>query len=101
MNSLERGGECMDPSEYRMEICPGLETAHQVEQFHIQQGLQQQGGGGLGRVLGWVRAQGVSQMQRLIIKMDDGSCSHMTCAVQSWFRVMKKISHLDYLLPSG
>ena len=81
MNSLERGGECMDPPEYRMEICPGPETAHQVKKFHLQQGWQQQAGGGPGRALGWVRAQGVSQMQCLIIKMDDGSCSHMTCAV--------------------
>ena len=68
-----------------MEIFPGLETAHQVEQFHLQQGQQQRGGGGPGQALRWVRAQGVSQTQRLIIKMDDGSCSHMTYAmVQSY-----------------
>ena len=54
----------MDPAEYRVEIGPGPETAHQVEQFHLQQGQQQRAGGGPGRALGRVRAQGVPYMQR-------------------------------------
>ena len=49
----------MDPAEYRVEIGQGPETVHQVEQFHLQQGQQQQAGSGSGRV----RAQGVPQMQ--------------------------------------
>ena len=91
----------MDPAEYRVEIGQGPETVHQVEQFHLQQGQQQQAGSGSGRV----RAQGVPQMQcpdRVL--MDDGSCNHMTfpvCGSEFCWVCMKKISHLDYLLPSG
>ncbi|KAL7638487.1 UNVERIFIED_CONTAM: hypothetical protein RMT77_011057 [Armadillidium vulgare] len=42
--------------------------------------------------------------QVLIVKMDDGSCNHMTCSVCSaefcWL-CMKEISDLHYLSPSG
>lgn len=40
----------------------------------------------------------------LIIKMDDGSCNHMTCAVcggEFCWLCMKEISDLHYLSPSG
>ncbi|XP_012284062.1 E3 ubiquitin-protein ligase RNF19A [Orussus abietinus] len=42
--------------------------------------------------------------QVLIVKMDDGSCNHMTCAVcgvQFCWLCMKQISDLHYLSPSG
>uniref|UniRef100_A0A1B6DLX9 RBR-type E3 ubiquitin transferase n=1 Tax=Clastoptera arizonana TaxID=38151 RepID=A0A1B6DLX9_9HEMI len=42
--------------------------------------------------------------QVLIVKMDDGSCNHMTCAVcgtEFCWLCMKKISDLHYLSPSG
>ena len=44
LNSLERG-ECMDPAENRVEIGPGPETAHQVEQSHLQHGQWHQASG--------------------------------------------------------
>ena len=40
----------------------------------------------------------------LIVKMDDGSCNHMTCAVcgsEFCWLCMKEISDLHYLSPSG
>ena len=40
----------------------------------------------------------------LIVKMDDGSCNHMTCAVcgsEFCWLCMKEISGLHYLSPSG
>ncbi|CAG2061713.1 unnamed protein product, partial [Timema podura] len=42
--------------------------------------------------------------QVLIVKMDDGSCNHMTCAVcgaEFCWLCMKEISDLHYLSPSG
>lgn len=42
--------------------------------------------------------------QILIVKMDDGSCNHMTCAVcgaEFCWLCMKEISDLHYLSPSG
>ncbi|XP_046397388.1 E3 ubiquitin-protein ligase RNF19B-like isoform X2 [Ischnura elegans] len=42
--------------------------------------------------------------QVLIVKMDDGSCNHMTCAVcgaEFCWLCMKQISDLHYLSPSG
>lgn len=42
--------------------------------------------------------------QALIVKMDDGTCNHMTCAVcgaEFCWLCMKEISDLHYLSPSG
>lgn len=42
--------------------------------------------------------------QALIVKMDDGSCNHITCAVcgcEFCWLCMKEISDLHYLSPSG
>ncbi|XP_014681179.1 PREDICTED: E3 ubiquitin-protein ligase RNF19A-like [Priapulus caudatus] len=44
------------------------------------------------------------QCQAYIMKMDDGSCNHMTCAVcgsEFCWLCMKEISDLHYLSPSG
>ena len=42
--------------------------------------------------------------QALIVKMDDGSCNHITCSVcgcEFCWLCMKEISDLHYLSPSG
>ena len=95
--AASRGSSAWTPPSIGWRLGP--ETAHQVEQFHLQQGQQQRAGGGPGRALGRVRAQGVPHMQRP--DCQDGWGLLQSHDLHCLWLFMKKISHQDYLMISG
>ena len=101
LNSLERG-ECMDPAEYRVEIGPAqrIPTRSSSFTFRRDSSIRPAGGG----PSGGSELKVCTRCSVLIVKMDDGSCNHMTCAVcgsEFCWLCMKEISDLHYLSPSG
>lgn len=66
--------------------------------------LSGESGSGVGVAGGGSELKVCPRCSVLIVKMDDGSCNHMTCAVcgsEFCWLCMKEISDLHYLSPSG